>query len=133
MALLDQLRIIVEPWFRESEVSVRWVIGASLPNVWAEKSGLLQIFLNLVQNSIKAMEATEQKQLTISGHVEVDTVSSAVPGYRSGRGGSRRIIPSLPGWHRRERPRPVHFTCNGAVILRRIEIRAHSDGLFLFG
>lgn len=73
-AVLDQLRLIIDPWFRRSEMSIDWDIASDLPRVWAEGPGLLQIFLNLAQNSNKAMSSSEQKRLTISASVEGDSV-----------------------------------------------------------
>jgi two-component system, LuxR family, sensor kinase FixL len=72
--VLGQLRIIIDPWFRESEMCVNWDIAPDLPPVWGEEPGLLQIFLNLAQNSNKAMHSSEQKQLTISAGAEGDAV-----------------------------------------------------------
>jgi C4-dicarboxylate-specific signal transduction histidine kinase len=72
--VLDQLRIIIDPWFRESEMCLNWEIAPDLPPVWGEEQGVLQIFLNLAQNSNKAMHSSEQKQLTISAGAEGDAV-----------------------------------------------------------
>jgi C4-dicarboxylate-specific signal transduction histidine kinase len=72
-ALLDQLRIIIAPSLQESEISVT-KLAADLPHVWGEEPGLLQIFLNLAQNSSKAMQSSEQRTLTISAVVERDSV-----------------------------------------------------------
>jgi C4-dicarboxylate-specific signal transduction histidine kinase len=55
-------------------MSIDWDIASDLPRVWAEGPGLLQIFLNLAQNSNKAMSSSEQKRLTISASVEGDSV-----------------------------------------------------------
>lgn len=73
-AVLAQLRIVVGPWFLESEMCVNWDIADDLPNVWGEESGLLQVFLNLAQNSNKAMAASEQRQLTIQARLENEWV-----------------------------------------------------------
>ncbi len=72
--VLGQLRIIIDPWFEESEMRVNWDISPDLPPVWGEEQGVLQIFLNLAQNSNKAMHASEKKQLTISARAEGDAV-----------------------------------------------------------
>jgi PAS domain S-box-containing protein len=72
--VLGQLRIIIDPWFAESEMCVHWDISPDLPPVWGEEQGVLQIFLNLAQNSNKAMLASQQKQLTISAAAEGDAV-----------------------------------------------------------
>ncbi len=69
-ALLEELRIIIESWFQESEIRVNWQIAADLPPVWGEKRGLMQIFMNLAQNSNKAMNASRQKRLTISAELK---------------------------------------------------------------
>jgi C4-dicarboxylate-specific signal transduction histidine kinase len=68
--VLAQLRIIIDPWFSESETSVAWNVAADLPEVWGEESGLLQIFLNLAQNSNKAMLSSDERRLTIEAGVE---------------------------------------------------------------
>jgi len=72
--VLGQLRIIIDPWFRESEMFVKWDIAPDLPPVWGEEQGVLQIFLNLAQNSNKAMHSSEHKRLTISAGAEGDAV-----------------------------------------------------------
>ncbi len=73
-AVLDQLRLIIDPWFRDSDIDVSWDIANDLPQVWAEAPGLLQIFLNLAQNSHKALTSSEPKQLTISARGEGEQV-----------------------------------------------------------
>ena len=72
--VLGQLRIIIDPWFTESEMCVNWDIAPDLPPVWGEEQGLLQILLNLAQNSNKAMRSSEKKQLTIWAGAEGDAV-----------------------------------------------------------
>jgi C4-dicarboxylate-specific signal transduction histidine kinase len=49
-------------------------LAADLPHVWGEAPELLQIFLNLAQNSSKAMQSSEQRKLTISAVVEHESV-----------------------------------------------------------
>jgi PAS domain S-box-containing protein len=73
-AVLGQLRIIVGPWFRESEMRVTWEIAPELPHVFGEESGILQIFLNLAQNSNRAMLSSEQGHLTIQARAEGEWV-----------------------------------------------------------
>jgi hypothetical protein len=79
---------------------VNWDIGTDLPPVWGEEPGLLQIFLNLAQNSNKAMHSSEQKQLTMSAGAEGDAV--VVRSRDTGPGvadpeGLFRAIPSQHG------------------------------------
>jgi C4-dicarboxylate-specific signal transduction histidine kinase len=75
VAVLSQLRIIVDPWFSEAEMRVGWNIAPDLPQVWGEESGLLQLFLNLAQNANKAMAASDEKQLIIEARLEGDYVA----------------------------------------------------------
>jgi two-component system, LuxR family, sensor kinase FixL len=73
-AVLEQLRIILDRWFQESDVRVVWNIAPILPQVWGDEPGLMQIFMNLSQNSAKAMAAGDQKRLTISAAAEGSSV-----------------------------------------------------------
>jgi len=65
-SVLDELRIVIEPPFRESGITLRWTIPDGLPLVWADRQNLLQVFLNLTKNSERAMQDQERKELTIS-------------------------------------------------------------------
>jgi PAS domain S-box-containing protein len=65
-ALLDELRIIVEPALREDGITAHWDVDAALPAVWADRQSLMQVFLNLIKNSERAMRDTPQRELTIS-------------------------------------------------------------------
>jgi C4-dicarboxylate-specific signal transduction histidine kinase len=74
--VLDNLRIIIEPEWREMGGVIRWPRAQALPNVCADEHGLLQVFLNLVQNSYRAIQDCAIKELTIrvflkGGQVEV--------------------------------------------------------------
>jgi signal transduction histidine kinase len=68
--VLDELRVLIEPSFRESGTAVEWRIAEGLPLVWADSYGLLQAFLNLARNSQKAMQASPRKELTITARAE---------------------------------------------------------------
>lgn len=65
-SLLDELRIIIEPSLREAGVTVLWRRPDPLPPAWADRQSLLQVFLNLVKNSERAMQKTKLKRLIIS-------------------------------------------------------------------
>ncbi|HEX3940010.1 MAG TPA: ATP-binding protein [Acidobacteriaceae bacterium] len=69
-ALLEELRIIIEPSLREAGISVLWQIPKSLPHVWADRQSLMQVFLNLTKNSERAMQSTEKKNMTIAAQRE---------------------------------------------------------------
>jgi two-component system, LuxR family, sensor kinase FixL len=64
--VLDNLRIVVEPAWREIEGTVRWHLPDDLPVVLAESHGLLQAFLNLAQNSHRAVREEPVRELSIS-------------------------------------------------------------------
>jgi two-component system, LuxR family, sensor kinase FixL len=69
-AVLDELRVLIEPSFRESETTVQWRIAEGLPLVWTDAYGLLQVFLNLARNSQRAMQNSDRKELTIAASAE---------------------------------------------------------------
>jgi PAS domain S-box-containing protein len=64
--VLDDLRIVIEPTCRESGIPIEWDIREGIPPVRAEHHGLLQVLLNLVQNSCRAMEHEVHKSLDIA-------------------------------------------------------------------
>jgi signal transduction histidine kinase len=65
-AVLDQLRVVIEPDWEEIGGEVVWHVPETLPLVGADAHGLLQIFLNLCQNSLRAVEDMPQRRLTVS-------------------------------------------------------------------
>jgi two-component system, LuxR family, sensor kinase FixL len=69
-AVLDELRLLIEPWLHEAGVTIEWRVADDLPKVAADRYGLMQAFLNLVKNSQRAMEKSDFRQLTISAALE---------------------------------------------------------------
>lgn len=65
-SVLDELRILIETTYHESEINVQWDIQEALPLVWADRYGLIQVFLNLAKNSQRAMTSSETKRLRIA-------------------------------------------------------------------
>jgi two-component system, LuxR family, sensor kinase FixL len=65
-SVLDELRILIESTYHESQINVQWDIQDALPLVWADRYGLVQVFLNLAKNSQRAMSFTETKRLRIA-------------------------------------------------------------------
>lgn len=63
--LLDELRIVIDPALRDAGVSAQWLIAPGLPPVWADRHSLMQVFLNLNNNAVRAMEDKETRLLTI--------------------------------------------------------------------
>ncbi|MGA8103168.1 MAG: sensor histidine kinase, partial [Candidatus Acidiferrales bacterium] len=72
--LLDELRVLIEPIYQEAGNKIVWLLQDNLPLVIGDRYGLQQVFLNLARNSQRAMESTQQKQLTISSELESGSV-----------------------------------------------------------
>ncbi len=66
-SLLDDLKIVVGPSLQDESVLCIWDLEPDLPWVWADQANLMQVFLNLTTNSIRALTQIEEKRcLTIS-------------------------------------------------------------------
>ena len=92
LALLDELHIVIEPSLRDSGIELRWNLRPSLPLVWADRHTLLQVFLNLTKNSVRAMESSETKILTIAASVEGARVMLRVEDTGSGVAAPERLF-----------------------------------------
>ena len=70
--VLEDLRIIVEPDWNEIQGVLRWNLPGQIPAVLGQRHGLLQAFLNLAQNSRRAVAGSPVRELhievTASGH-----------------------------------------------------------------
>jgi len=69
-ALLDELRIVIAPTLQEEEIDSEWKIDSGLPLVWADRPSLMQVFLNLTTNSIRAMSGNDRGFLSIGTRTE---------------------------------------------------------------
>jgi signal transduction histidine kinase len=81
---LRELYIVIHSSLREAGIQLEWEIAPELPEVWADQHSLLQVFLNLVRNSEKALETQRGGRLRIGaaprdGNVLI-TVSDDGPG-----------------------------------------------------
>jgi two-component system, LuxR family, sensor kinase FixL len=74
VSVLDELRILIETTYHESEIKVHWEIHESLPLVWADRYGLIQVFLNLAKNSRRAMTSSRNKILRVVAGEEAGKV-----------------------------------------------------------
>ncbi|MGE0393369.1 MAG: ATP-binding protein [Vicinamibacterales bacterium] len=83
-AVLDHLRVVIEPDWDEIGGTIAWQVPDTLPPVAANAHGLLQIFLNLCQNSLRAVEGRPAPRLVVSVEVDGDdavvTVTDNGPG-----------------------------------------------------
>jgi two-component system sensor kinase FixL len=69
VSVLDDLRIVVAPALREAGIEGRWDIPSELPIVWADRQNLMQVFLNLTSNSIRALAGRELRMLDVAVRV----------------------------------------------------------------
>ena len=72
--VLDELRVLIEPPYREAGCEIHWRLQDALPLVIADRYGLQQVFLNLARNSQRAMASAQSKRLMVSSEVENDSV-----------------------------------------------------------
>ncbi len=83
-AIVEELRIVIEPSFRDSGISVDWDLPEFIPPVWAEPQALLQAFLNLTKNCHRAMELAERKEMVV--RASADDRSVVIRFIDTGRG-----------------------------------------------
>ena len=63
--VLNHLRIVIEPGWRNAGGSVEWRIPPRLPQVLGDAFGLTQAFLNITQNSLRAAQRNGDVRLRI--------------------------------------------------------------------
>ena len=79
--LLDELKIVVGPSLSEDEIRSEWNIEPGLPPVWGDRSSLMQVFLNLISNSGRALLRKDHRVLTfnakrVGSQVRVEVVDN---------------------------------------------------------
>jgi two-component system sensor kinase FixL len=93
--ILDEVRIVLEPYCAESDITVNWTIPAKLPYVWADRHGLLQVFLNLAKNSRRALEGADSKRIDVSVAVGHGIVSIRVADTGAGIASTEKLFQPL--------------------------------------
>jgi len=68
--VLDEARIVLEPYCAESDITVSWNIPEKLPSVRTDPHSLLQVLLNLTKNSRRALKGAGLKRIDISVAIE---------------------------------------------------------------
>lgn len=68
-SLLEDLRIVVAPALREAGIGGIWNVPAELPTVWADRQNLMQVFLNVTSNAIRALGESKGASLFVSALV----------------------------------------------------------------
>lgn len=74
-SFLDELRIVTGPSFRESGIDAEWDLPSGLPAVWADAHSLMQVFLNLIQNSARALADNAAPRIRIAARAEEQKVA----------------------------------------------------------
>jgi C4-dicarboxylate-specific signal transduction histidine kinase len=76
LSVLDDLKIVIAPSLLEESILCTWDVESKLPLVWADRTNLLQIFLNLTTNSVRALsQSGAERFLTISANSTANGVS----------------------------------------------------------
>lgn len=69
-AVLEELRIVIAPTLNEENIETQWTTEPELPLVWADRSILMQVFLNLITNSVRALSQKRDKTLSLHAGTE---------------------------------------------------------------
>lgn len=64
--VLDELRVLTETVCRDSDIELEWTATDQSRAVCADHYGLIQVFLNLVKNSRRALESAPERRIKIS-------------------------------------------------------------------
>lgn len=72
--VLGHLRLVVEPDWVDLDGAVSVSVPADLPPVHGDESALLQVFINLAQNSLRAVQGTREPRLVITVTADGDDV-----------------------------------------------------------
>lgn len=80
-SLLEELHIIVRPQFEESGTRLRWEAAGEFPPVRADRSALLQVLLNLLNNSHREVQRSEQKEVEVVAYPMSECVVVRISNY----------------------------------------------------
>lgn len=73
--VLEQLRLVIEPDWSDIGAEIVWELGTGDLPVHADEHGLLQVFLNLSQNALRAVQQKPSPQLLIRVRTEPERVT----------------------------------------------------------
>jgi two-component system sensor kinase FixL len=89
---LADLRLVLDPYCEEARVALHWEIPVDLPAVWADRHRLLQVLLNLMRNSDRALADREVKRIDVTVSVSGDVVSVRVTDTGPGLGSADHLF-----------------------------------------
>lgn len=97
-SVFDEIRVLIEATFGESQIELEWRLPDALPLVRAERYGLIQVFLNLAKNSQRAMQSMTTKRLNVSADDDGQTVTIRFQDTGTGVASPERLFhPFQPG------------------------------------
>ena len=76
--VLEQLRLVIEPDWADVGGEIRWDLSAANAEVQGDEHGLLQVFLNLTQNALRAVQKSPVPKLEIRTHAQDNRVVISV-------------------------------------------------------
>jgi len=96
--LLEELRAIISPSLEESGVRADWEVAAGLPPIRVNRSGLLQVFLNLTKNSRRALQDTSNARILVTAYALDSSVVIRISDNGPGISSAERLFqPFQPG------------------------------------
>jgi two-component system sensor kinase FixL len=96
--LLQDLRAIISPSLQEAGISADWEIEEALPPIRADRSGLLQVFLNLTKNSRRALQNTSHGRIRVAAYSLDSSVVIRISDNGPGISSAERLFqPFQPG------------------------------------
>ena len=125
-ALLDELKIVVTPSLQEENIEAEWIVEPGLPLVWADRPSLMQVFLNLITNSVRALSDRGHRVLSVNARNEGNQVLVEVADNGGGVVPSGASLPPIPGRGSSDRFGTLPVTRVHAVLRRRIALRGDS-------
>jgi signal transduction histidine kinase len=76
--VVSDLRLVLDPFCEEAGIAIHWEIPGDLPKVWADRHRLLQVLLNLIRNSERALTDRDVKRIDLTASVSGGRVSIRV-------------------------------------------------------
>jgi PAS domain S-box-containing protein len=72
--VIADLRLVLDPLCQDAGIAVEWDLSGDLPKVYADPHRLLQVLLNLMRNSERALADCHMKRIDVITSVRADRV-----------------------------------------------------------
>ena len=96
--LLQELQAIILPSLEEASIGSDWEIEKALPPIRVDRSGLLQVFLNLTKNSRAALHNTPNARIRVAAYSLESSVVIRISDNGPGISSAERLFqPFQPG------------------------------------